>query len=193
MSDPLLDHDYDGIQEYDNPMPFWWKGIFALTAAFSVGYVYWYHLGGPGPSMHEEYVADLKELNEVRAAAAAKQPIVVDEAALAAMAEDDGALERGQSVFQKNCVSCHAEDGRGLVGPNLTDRYQIHGIGRADIHRTIYQGVPSKGMLAWGEMLPPADVAAVAVYVAEMRGRDVPGGKPPEGQPVDGPSAERQP
>lgn len=185
MSDPLMNHDYDGIQEYDNPLPFWWKGLFVLTIAFSAGYAYWYHLGGPGPSMHEEYVADLKALEEVRATAAAKNPVSIDAATLAALAEDSSTVAHGQSIFGKYCASCHAEDGRGLVGPNLTDRYQIHGSTVLDIHQTIVEGVPAKGMLAWGTMLAPDDVAAMAVYVGGLRGRDVPGGKPPEGYAVE--------
>lgn len=185
MSDPLLDHEYDGIQEYDNPMPFWWKGLFAVTVAFSAGYGYWYHLGGPGPTMHEEYRAELRELEALRAAEAAKHPAQVDEATLAAMAEDSGVVARGQSVFGKYCVSCHNEKGQGLVGPNLTDTYQIHGTTVLDIHTTITEGVPARGMLAWGPMLAPDDLTAVAVFVGGLRGSEVPGGKAPEGSRVE--------
>lgn len=185
MSEPLMDHDYDGIQEYDNPLPFWWKGLFAVTVAFAAGYAYWYHLGGPGPTIHEEYQADVRELEEVRAAYAAKHPAQVDEATLVALSEDPGVIERGHAVFVKNCVSCHADQGQGLVGPNLTDAYQIHGTSALDIHRTITEGVPARGMIAWGPMLPPDDVTAVAVFVSGLRGRDVPNGKPPEGSRVE--------
>ena len=53
MSDDarLLHHEYDGIQEYDNPLPFWWSGIFVLCTVYSAVYVYWYHAGGPGKSI----------------------------------------------------------------------------------------------------------------------------------------------
>ena len=183
-ADRLLHHEYDGIQEYDNPMPFWWKGIFALTIAYAAAYLYWFHGGGPGRTIHEEYVTDVQEL-EARRAAAPKEEIAIDEVALAEMTKDLAVVERGKAVFAKNCASCHGEDGRGVVGPNLTDRFQIHGTGRLDLHRTITEGVPEKGMLAWGTILPPAEVAAAAVWVIKLRGTDVPGGKAAEGRRVE--------
>ncbi len=180
----LLHHEYDGIREYDNPMPFWWKGLFALTIAYSVGYLYWYHGGGPGRSDHEVYAADLRELEAVRAGAA-QEEVVLDEAALTALAKDPAVVATGQAVFVKHCVSCHADDGRGLVGPNLTDRFQIHGATRLDLHHTISAGVPEKGMLAWGAVLPPAEVNAATVWVIRLRGTDAPAGKAAEGRRVE--------
>lgn len=185
QADRLMHHEYDGIQEYDNPMPFWWKGTFVLTIAFSVAYAYWYHLGGPGLSEKEEYAAELKQHEARRAEAALKESVTIDEASLTAMAADPAQVDRGRTVFLKNCASCHTEDGRGLVGPNLTDGFQIHGSTRLDIHTTIVEGVPAKGMLAWGTILPPAEVAAAAAFVIGLRGTDVPGGKPAEGPRVD--------
>lgn len=185
QEDRLLHHQYDGIQEFDNPLPFWWKGIFVLTIAFAIAYGYWYHLGGPGLSEHEEYAAELKQYEARRAERALSEAITIDEAGLATMAADSAILDRGRVVFLKTCASCHTEDGRGLVGPNLTDSFQIHGSTRLDIHRTIVEGVPAKGMLAWGTILSPADVAAAASFVIGLRGTDVPGGKPAEGAAVE--------
>lgn len=180
----LLHHEYDGIQEYDNPLPFWWKGIFALTAAHAAAYFAWYHLGGPGKTEEERYAAEVKELEAVRAAAP-REAIVIDEDALAALAQDSSAIERGHGVFAKNCVSCHSDKGQGLVGPNLTDAFQIHGTSRFDLYTTIQNGVPEKGMLSWGPVLPPDELAAVAAFVTTLRGTDVPGGKAAEGRGVD--------
>jgi cytochrome c oxidase cbb3-type subunit 3 len=80
-------------------------------------------------------------------------------------------------------VSCHTEDGHGLIGPNLTDHYQLHGESRMDIFKTIRGGVAGTPMLAWGEQLPPTEVVAVAAFVTTLRGKDIPG-KPPQGHPV---------
>ncbi len=182
--DRLMHHEYDGIREYDNPLPFWWKGIFVLCIAHSAAYFYWYHLGGPGLTEEARYAAEVKELEAIRAAAP-KQEVVVDEAALAALAKDAAAIGRGQGVFLKNCASCHTENGRGLVGPNLTDQFQIHGQSRLDIYRTIHDGVPDKGMLSWAPLLPPAELAEVSAFVATLRGTDAPGGKAAEGRAVD--------
>ena len=81
-------------------------------------------------------------------------------------------------------MTCHSDDGRGLIGPNLTDNYQLHGASRMDLYTTVKKGVPGTAMLAWGEQLPPADVLAVAAYVSTLRGQNVPG-KAREGQPVE--------
>lgn len=179
----LLHHDYDGIREYDNPLPFWWSGLFILTIVHSAWYLYWYHGGGPGKSEHQEYAAAYKAWEKQRAMAPA-QEIAVDEDVLKGMAADAGALERGKAVFVKNCVSCHLDDGRGQIGPNLTDNFQIHGSKRMDIYQTIYNGVPDKGMLTWNGVLSPEDLVSVAAYVTTLRGKDV-AGKPAEGQPVE--------
>jgi cytochrome c oxidase cbb3-type subunit 3 len=182
--DRLMHHEYDGIQEYDNPLPFWWKGIFAVTAAHAAAYFAWYHLGGPGRTEEERYAADVKEL-EARRAAAPAAAVVVDEVVLASMAKDPGLVERGHVVFVKNCASCHSDKGQGLVGPNLTDTFQIHGSTRLDLYATIQNGVPDKGMLSWGPVLPPEELAAVTAFVTTLRGTDVPGGKAAEGRSVD--------
>lgn len=182
--DRLIAHDYDGIREYDNPLPFWWKGIFALTIAHSAGYAYWYHLGGPGLSEHQQYAAAQREWEAVRAAAPAEQ-IPIDEAALTTMAKDTEVLALGRAVFVKNCVSCHTDNGRGLVGPNLTDGFQIHGKDRLDLYQTIRNGVPEKGMLAWEPILRPDELAAVTAFVVTLRNTDVADGKAAEGRVVE--------
>lgn len=180
----LMHHEYDGIQEYDNPLPFWWKGIFVLTAAHAAAYFAWYHLGGPGLTEDERYAAEVKEL-ETKRASAPREAVVIDETALASMAKDPGLVERGHAVYTKNCASCHSDKGQGLVGPNLTDAYQIHGRTRVDLYTTIQNGVPEKGMLSWGPVLPPEELAAVTAFVTTLRGTEVPGGKAAEGRSVD--------
>jgi cytochrome c oxidase cbb3-type subunit 3 len=182
-SDRLMHHEYDGIQEYDNPLPFWWSGIFVLCCVHAAWYLYWYHGGGPGKSMHQEYAAELATWQKLRDSAP-KQELAVDEDILKAMAADTGTLDQGHAVFSKNCVSCHLDDGRGQIGPNLTDLSQIHGSLRMDIYNTIYNGVPDKGMLTWNGVLAPEELAAVAAYVTTLRGKNV-AGKAPEGHPLE--------
>jgi len=87
-------------------------------------------------------------------------------------------------VFATRCASCHAADGRGLIGPNLTDLYQLHGTTRLDLFTTVKNGVPGTAMPAWGEQLKPGDVFAAATYVSTLRGTNVPGGKAAQGAPV---------
>ena len=181
--DRVLHHDYDGIQEYDNPLPSWWSVIFAITAVYAGVYLYWFHGGGPGRSEHREYAAELAAWQKLRATAPA-QELAVDEHSLADLAHDPATLEAGRGVFGKNCVSCHLDDGRGQIGPNLTDLYQIHGNRRMDVYQTIHDGVPDKGMLTWSGVLAPEELVAVTAYVVSLRGRQV-AGKAPDGHPVE--------
>ena len=95
--------------------------------------------------------------------------MVVTEASLASLARDPQTLDAGRKVFAVNCVGCHLESGGGQTGPNLTDEHQIHGVDRLHIYKTIREGVPDKGMLAWGTILQPRDVAAVAAYLTRCR------------------------
>lgn len=181
--DRLLHHEYDGIQEYDNPLPFWWSGVFVLTIVFSIGYWIWFHGPGPGKSETAQFEEKWATFEAWRAEAEAKAVVHVTPELLDQLAQDPAALDVGRRVYLQNCVGCHMDDGRGQVGPNLTDDFQIHGIGPIDIYTTIRDGVPAKGMISWGTTLKSRDMAAVAAYVSTMRGQNVPG-KPPEGTKV---------
>lgn len=180
----LMDHSYDGIQEYDNPLPFWWTGIFVASVVWAAAYLFWFHGGGPGKSPHEQYAVAHADWQKTRAEADRAAAAAVNEEALAGLAHDPAAVDRGKQVFSTRCIGCHADDGRGLVGPNLTDDFQIHGSSRMDIYRTVYDGVAAKGMIAWGPQLPPDELASVVAYVSTLRGTFRPQGKPPEGAKV---------
>jgi len=184
-SDPrLMDHSYDGIQEYDNPLPFWWTGIFVASVIWAAVYFFWYHGGGPGKSPAEEYEVAHAAWLETRAAAEKAEAGSVNEESLAKLAGDPAVVEHGAKVFATNCISCHTDDGRGLVGPNLTDDYQIHGSTRMNIFETIRDGVPAKGMVTWGPVLKPDELRDVAVFVTTLRGTNRPNGKAAEGEKV---------
>jgi cytochrome c oxidase cbb3-type subunit 3 len=178
----LLDHDYDGIREFDNPLPRWWVWIFWATIAFAV--LYAVDIGGfmRGPGRIAEYEQTL-------AAAAKRWPQgsgAADAGALAALAKDQKALALGKTVFATNCAVCHRPDGGGNIGPNLTDDYWIHGGSLAEVATTITKGVLDKGMPNWGKMLPPAQVNAVAVYVASLHDTHPANPKAPQGVKVEG-------
>lgn len=106
------------------------------------------------------------------------------EQTLANAAQDPKVLERGAALFVQRCVSCHADKGQGLIGPNLTDLRQIHGSTRMDLYTTISKGVPTTAMLAWGEQLPQTDVLALTAFVSTLRGKNI-AGKEPQGSPVE--------
>jgi cytochrome c oxidase cbb3-type subunit 3 len=178
--DRLLDHEYDGIQEYDNPMPRWWVNIFWATIVFSIVYVINVGPVGSGPGRIAQYEADV-------AAAKARQPQqapAVDPARLAALAADPAALAAGKAVYDKNCASCHRPDGGGLIGPNLTDEAWLHGGSLDEVLRTVDVGVLDKGMPGWGKILKPDELTAVVAYVASLQGTNPPDAKAPQGVAV---------
>jgi cytochrome c oxidase cbb3-type subunit 3 len=180
----LMDHEYDGIQEFDNPLPGWWRATFWITIVFAAGYVTWYHALGKGSTPAERYKEALVDYNGKKERRDIAEAASVNEQLLERDAHDPKIVEHGASVFAVRCVSCHTADGHGLIGPNLTDLFQLHGTTRMDIFTTIRGGVAGTPMLAWGEQLPPTDVVAVAAFATTLRGKNIPG-KEPQGHPVE--------
>lgn len=183
-AEKLMDHEYDGILEYDNPMPGWWKALFWATVAFSFGYVFWFHVAGRGTSVAREFEADVAAANAVAAQRAMRES--VSEGALEKLMADAAMIESGAAVYDQRCKQCHADEGRGNIGPNLTDGYWIHGSGALmELHKTVSEGVLAKGMPAWNKQLTPSELKQVVAYVGTLRGKNLPG-KPPEGAAVSG-------
>ena len=178
---PVMDHQYDGIQEYDNPMPRWWVWMYWGSFWFSLAYVFHYWAGN-GVSVEDDYNAEVKAVAAAQAEDALQQS--VSEEVLAQMMADAGTVEGGAAVFQSRCAACHMEKGQGSIGPNLTDSSWIHGKGTLlDIHQVVSEGVAAKGMPAWNRQLTPAELRSVVAFVGTLRGTNVEG-KPPEGEPV---------
>jgi cytochrome c oxidase cbb3-type subunit 3 len=180
---PLLTHEYDGIQEYDNPLPGWWTGIFLITIVFAAGYWFWFHAGGPGKSPQARFEQDWSAYAAEKAERDKTAKLDVTEELLASFATDGNVLTAGGKIFAQSCAGCHLADGSGQIGPNLTDEFQLHGTSRLDIYKTIHDGVPGTAMVTWSQSMQDRDMAAVAAYVTTLRGRNLPG-KPAEGEKV---------
>ena len=180
IQDKLLDHTYDGIQEYDNPMPRWWLLTFAGTVIFAVIYLFDIGPVGNGKGRIADYEADMAAF-----AAAHPAPTGGDLNAdqLLALTTDREALEDGKETYTAYCASCHAPDGGGLIGPNLADPYWLHGGAITDIYKTVSNGVLEKGMPPWGKTLKPAQLAAVVAYVNTLKGTTPANPKAPQGTP----------
>ena len=180
----LLDHEYDGIREYDNPLPGWWVLIFWGTFFFAIGYVFHYHIGN-GLSVAASYEEDMARAHEEQAKRAMGE--TVSEATLTKLMADQSPMADAKTIFLQRCTPCHGQQAQGAIGPNLTDSYWIHGTGTLmDIFHTVSQGVPEKGMPPWGMQLSSIQVRELAAYVGTLRGTNVPGGKAPEGTLIDG-------
>lgn len=180
---PLMEHAYDGIREYDNPLPGWWSWIFIGSIVFAAMYGFYFHVANWAKTPDDTYRAQLADWTDKKAIRDQAEASQVNEATLARNALDGKLVEHGAQVFAQKCVGCHKEDGRGEIGPNLTDKFQLHGTTRLDLYRTIHGGVSGTAMIAWGDQLPAADVMDVAAFVSTLRGKNVPG-KAPQGEPV---------
>lgn len=178
--DIMLDHNYDGIKELDNSLPPWWVALFFVTSAFAVVYMGYFHITGKGLSSKEQYEAEVKTAEAAIAAFQAKQADKVDEANLVVL-DKPGDLSAGKTIFTTNCVACHGAMGEGGVGPNLTDKFWIHGGSITNIYQTIKNGVPEKGMISWKSQLRPADMHRVASYIMTLQGTNPPNPKEPQG------------
>lgn len=178
QKDPLLlDHEADGIRELDNQLPRWWVWLFNLTIFFAGAYLLYYHVFDRGALMAAEYRQEMEVGEKVKQAALDR---FEKEMLTMAPSTDAAVLEEGKQVFTVNCVACHRADAGGLVGPNLTDDYWIHGSEFKDTLQTISNGVPEKGMVTWKGLLKPTQIYAVASYIYTLRGSNPPNPKPPE-------------
>ncbi len=178
--DVQLDHDYDGIKELDNALPPWWVYGFYLTIVFAGIYVWRYHIAGTAPLQVQELKNEMAQAEIQQALYNEQNAAKVDENTITYSA-DAGMISEGGKLFAKNCVACHAADGGGGTGPNLTDDYWKHGGDIKDIFRTISKGVPEMGMIAWGGILTAKDVANLATYVKSINGSKTAAPKAPEG------------
>jgi cytochrome c oxidase cbb3-type subunit 3 len=177
--DIMLDHAYDEIRELDNKIPPWFNYLFLGTVIFGIVYMISYHVLSSGDVQAIEYKEEVQAA-EIKKAKLIKSGALLDENNLTALT-DASALNSGKEIFVKNCAVCHAEKGGGLVGPNLTDDYWIHGGGIKNVYATIENGVPAKGMISWKSQLNPRQIQEVASYVLSLRGTNPPNPKAPQG------------
>lgn len=174
----LLDHNYDGIEELDHPLPSWWQGAFYLTIIFGVIYFVYFSLAG-GPTQDQELQKDLEQIAKLAPAPSAAGDV---EAKIVAALKDADVLAKGRTAFIGKCVACHGDAGQGIIGPNLADNHWIHGDGTPGaILKVVTDGVAEKGMPPWGPVLSADEMVQVVVYVASLRGTNPAGAKAPEG------------
>lgn len=180
-------HEADGIQECDNQLPTWWVGLFIFTIVFGVIYIVRFHILG-APSLKDEYVAAMADKEVlIKDSANGGGNSAVPASKIESLVGNPEAIAAGKVVFDTNCVACHAADGGGGVGPNLTDNYFLHGGSPADIRETVASGVAEKGMIAWLPILGPAKVDQVAAFVISLKGTSPANPKEPQGSEISSP------
>jgi cytochrome c oxidase cbb3-type subunit III len=175
--DKLLDHDADGIQEYDNDLPRWWLYGFYFTIVMSVIYMFYYHVyGGPDWNFlwYGEKSQELEYVAEVEAAEQMKASIPTGPKMEMKLLTDQASLDAGKEIYLGKgiCHTCHQADGGGQVGPNLTDRYWIHGCSIEEVAANIASGFPDKGMIPYGSGTPLSDLELmqVASFIISLQG-----------------------
>jgi cytochrome c oxidase cbb3-type subunit 3 len=178
-ADLLLDHDYDGIKELNNALPPWWKYGFYITVVVAVFYVLKFEVWHTGMNPTEEYIAEMSAAKVQTDAYLASAKENVDENSVIQL--DASGAAAGKEIFAKTCVPCHLSEGQGIVGPNLTDDYWIHGGGIKDIFKTIKYGYPDKGMQSWQTTYSPVQMQQLATYIRTLKGTNPPNPKAPQG------------
>jgi cytochrome c oxidase cbb3-type subunit 3 len=179
--DILIDHEYDGISELDNPIPIWFNFLVYGTIFFGLVYLFVYQVSGIGMNQDQEYVHEMAVAEKERQAYLAASASNVDENSVEFQPEMAG---DGKAIFTANCVACHGGNGEGGIGPNLTDKFWLHGGEIKDIFKTIKYGVPDKGMVPWEQTLSPAQIAQVASYIVTLRDSNPANPKEAQGEEV---------
>ncbi len=178
-ADLLLDHNYDGIKELDNALPPWWKYGFYITIVVAVFYLLKFEVWHTGMNPTEEYNAEMTSAKQQTDAYLASSKENVDENTVVQL--DSAGVAVGKELFTKACVPCHLDGGQGLVGPNLTDEYWIHGGSLKDIFKTIKYGYPDKGMQSWKTTFSPIQIEELASFIRTLKGTHPPHPKAPQG------------
>ena len=176
--DELLDHDYDGIHEFDNDLPPWWKMGFYFTIMFAFVYVGYYHFTTSSQLQVAEYETEMRQAALLVSAGADDPNKLTTYLALNTKAD----LGSGKTIFATNCAPCHGANAEGKVGPNLTDDYWLHGGEVNHVYKTIKFGIPSKGMVAWKGKLSGKQILQVTSYALSLHGTMPANAKPPQGE-----------
>lgn len=183
--DKLLNSNYDGIEEFDNSLPRWWVNLFYITIIFGVVYTIYFHFGFA--TMPQDQVAqDLAALGELHNKANSSQTNQTQvKQDLMVLVQDEKALAVGKSIYDGKCSVCHGPQGQGLIGPNLTDNYWIHGGKITEIKAVVENGVLDKGMLAWKSVLKSEELESVVAYIWSLKGTNPSNPKAPQGDLVE--------
>ena len=153
---------------------------FYFTIIIAAIYLAYYQFLG-GPTLDEELAQDMSKIQAARTEAE-KVAGVKSEEHFMAMLDDHEVLAQGKAEFAAKCAACHGDKGQGIIGPNLTDGYWIHGDGKiSTIVGIINEGVLDKGMPPWKGVIAPDLLEKVAVHVYSLRNTNPEGAKPPQG------------
>ena len=169
-------HVWDGdLEEFNNPLPRWWLGLFIATVVFGAAYLYFFPgLGSFGGASKWSSVGAYEEQIEKQRALLDQQLASVHGASLVEMASNRSAMSTAKNLFGANCSTCHGSDARGAKGfPNLTDADWLWGAPEQSVYETIANGRHAV-MPALGAVLGNEGINEVASYVLSLSGVKAP-------------------
>lgn len=175
---PTTGHVYDGIEEYDNPLPKWWFQLFIGTFIFGIIYLILYpgilpgvwdgalRVGGePWTAVNELKHHQNQAQEEYKDSFDKFSVMPVEE-----LAKNEEAMKMGSRLFANNCAVCHGADGGGNYGfPNLTDNDWLYGGSPEQIKYTLVYGRMGN-MPAWAATLGQEGTAEVVEYALSLSG-----------------------
>lgn len=179
--DISMGHDFDGIEELDNPTPPWWRWGFVLSLVVSIIYLWVYEVAESSPNQYQELAIETEKAEAAVKEFLAKSAANVDENSVKFL-DDEANIGAGKAVFIQMCAACHgAEGGGNEVGPNLTDEYWLNGGSIKNIFTTIKYGVQEKGMKSWKDDFSPIQIAQLSSFVKSLKGSSPANAKAPQG------------
>ena len=173
MTEETTGHEYDGIKEYDNPLPHWWFIMFVATLVFTVGYLILYPgMGKWAGTLGWTQVNELEQNQQKHDRKYAPEFARYAATPIEELINNPKALKMGERVFINNCALCHGMDAGGNFGfPNLVDNDWLYGGTPDAIKATIVHGRQGQ-MPAWGAVLGDIGVKQVSSYARELSGID---------------------
>ena len=185
LNEPVLDHDYDGIEELDNNLPSWWINSFYLSIVIGLVYFAYHNILYPADVHEQNYTAEMQAYEQTKndkAALLASQKKELTPEEMMALMKDPSTIKSGEALYVERCLACHAAGGAGQIGPNLADAYWLHGDGSAGaIKEVLVKGVTDKGMPAWEAVFSEDEMYQVTAYVHALKETNPPNGKAPQG------------
>ncbi|MEN8202446.1 MAG: cbb3-type cytochrome c oxidase N-terminal domain-containing protein [Bacteroidota bacterium] len=177
MEENMNEHNYDGIQELDNPPPRWIMAIFYITIGFSILYAAYYFWLDVGDLQDAKYAkkSQLHDQKYQMSSQGTEEMLVLTDAA---------DLAEGKEIYTSmNCFACHGMNGEGnAIGPNLTDDAWISGCDFQSVFSMVKNGNPAKGMTAFKTQLSDSKIQKVSSYVLSLRGTNPANAKAPQGE-----------
>lgn len=178
-------HTFDGIEEYNNPLPRWWMWLFGICILFAVIYLLLYPglgsfkgiLGWSQEKQWNQQIAEADKLYSPIFAKYASTPIPD-------LAQDRQAMKVAQRIFINTCAACHGPNAQGAKGyPNLTTNVWLFGGTPEALVQTIGQGrvgmMPPMAAAIGGDEAVPA----VANYVRKISGQSYDSALADQGEP----------